>query len=103
MKIEGDFSEGRIPILCHAFKKPKPKGNSLKLGILLLCFLTMGLPSAGWGNPLESATSEFGDKGFAESMMLRQDFRMLAQAKEQNRREPRKSSIQRGFARKKSV
>ena len=84
MKIEGDFSEGRIPISCHAFKKPKYKGNSQKLGILLLCFLTMGLPSSGVGvtrwnrSPLSS-----GIKDFAESMILRQDLRMLAQAKEQ--------------------
>ena len=91
MNNEGDISEGRIPISCHAFKKPKNKGNSLKLGILLLCFLTMGLSSAGWGNPLESDTPEFGDEGFLESMILMQDFRLLAQAKKQ-KEETKKSS-----------
>ncbi|MDX1411071.1 MAG: hypothetical protein R3351_02860, partial [Nitrospirales bacterium] len=92
MKIEGEISEGRTPKPCHAIKKPKHGPNSPTLGILLLFVLIIGLPPSGWCNTLQSASSDFGDNGFIETMMLRQDLRMMAQAKGQNEEAQENSS-----------
>ena len=45
--------------------------------------MVLGLPCTVWGNLLESGSPDFGDKGILDSMILRQDLRLLAQSKEQ--------------------